>query len=224
VTSDRLDVGGHLGTARTTRGDAELWYTWVGDHAAEVDQLSRDLLSSPERTRVKRYRSREAAERYVVTRSLVRVVLARQLGGQPRDIEVSRTDSGKPVVTGGVHFNVSHSGDLILMAISGDCDVGVDVERRREIERVGQLTQRWLTAEERNEVDRLVASGLNESSAFLRIWTLKEARLKAIGIGISGAAMSLADMEAVPLDELLGRLGEHAGTSYVGAIAFASAR
>jgi len=224
VTADRIEVGGHLGTARTSRGKAELWYTWVGDHADDIDRLSRDTLSNAEQARVKRYRSREAAERYVITRSLVRVVLARRLGREARRIEVSRTDSGKPVVTGGVHFNVSHSGDLILMAMSDDCDVGVDVERRREIERVGQLTQRWLTAGERAEVERLAGTGLSPSDAFLRTWTLKEARLKAIGVGISGAAMSLAQMDTVPLDDLLASLGEHAGTSYVGAIAFASAR
>jgi 4'-phosphopantetheinyl transferase len=226
VTVALTDVGGRLGSARTARGEAELWFAWVGEHAGAVDRLSRDVLSTAEQTRLGRYRSRDAAERYVVTRSLVRMVLARRLGAEPRSVEVLRTDAGKPVIAGNVHFNVSHSADLVVMALSTDCDVGVDVERRREIDRVDQLRRRWLTEPEREEVDRLSSSGTSVSDAFLRIWTLKEARLKALGIGISGAALELRDIDVVSLDDALARLagGDQARANYVGAIAFAPAR
>ena len=169
------------------------------------------------------YRSRAAAERYVVTRSLVRIVLSAQLGIAPREIPVSRTDMGKPVVAEGVHFNVSHSGDLILLALCAERAVGVDVERKRDVGKVQSLTARWLTDGERGSFDRLRSLGATESEAFLRIWSLKEARLKALGVGISGVlGAEQRSVDAIPLDSLLDSLaGEHVGQGYVGAVAFA---
>jgi 4'-phosphopantetheinyl transferase len=216
-----LEVGRHLGKARTSRAEADLWFAWVGHHAGDVGRFSDAFLSSDERGRLRRFRSRDAAERYVVTRSLVRTVLARELRRSPRGIELGRTDAGKPVVTGGIHFNVSHSADLIVLAVSRTCDVGVDVERRRSVPRVEELSRRWLTNEERAEIGRLADSGRTASDAFLRVWTLKEARLKALGVGISGAAMTLDHLDAVSLDEALERLDGPGETAYVGAIAFA---
>jgi hypothetical protein len=163
------DVGNRLGRVTSPSGNesAEVWFAWVGDHTHDVDQFSRDYLSTDERARLGEYRSRDAAERYVVTRSLVRSVLGEQLNIRPRDIRVSRTDTGKPVVAEGVHFNLSHSGERA---------VGVDVERRRDVARVHALTRRWLTDPERRQFDHLRALGESDSDAFLRIWSLKEAQ------------------------------------------------
>jgi 4'-phosphopantetheinyl transferase len=216
------DVGGHLGLASSRRGNAEIWYAWVGDHAADIERFSRDLLSDEERAHLIGYRVRDAAERYVVTRSLVRAVLGEHLGMPPRSIEVSRTDAGKPVITHGLHFNVSHSGDLILMALSDERAVGVDIERKREVQRVDALLRRWLSAAERAEYASLHHRGASASEAFLRLWSLKEARLKALGVGISGASGARLDLvEAFALDELLQRLADQRpDPGYVGAIAF----
>ncbi|MEX2178099.1 MAG: 4'-phosphopantetheinyl transferase superfamily protein [Gemmatimonadaceae bacterium] len=204
---------------------AELWYARVGEHEAQLDLYSRDYLSEDEQRRQRRYRGRGAAERYVVTRSLVRGVLSERLGVPPREVPVNRTDTGKPVISGGVHFNVSHSGDLILLALSVERAIGVDVERRRDIARVEALVRRWLSETERTAVVRLGAMGASPSDAFLRVWSLKEARLKALGVGIagqSGADELLAGVEVSPLDDLLASIatdGDDQG--YVGAVAFA---
>lgn len=188
-----------------------------------VERFSRDYLSQEESARLPQYRSRAAAERYVVTRSLVRIVLGERLEIAPRDIPVSRTDMGKPVVAEGVHFNVSHSGDLILLALSDERAIGVDVERKREVAKVRALTERWLTESERRDCERLRALGATDSDAFLRTWALKEARLKALGVGIAGAlSVQQQSVDAIPLDSLLDSLsGEHRGEGYVGAVAFA---
>lgn len=217
------DVGCRLGVASSRRGSAEIWYAWVGDHVADIGRFSRDLLSEQEQAHLAVYHFREAAERYVVTRSLVRAVLGERLSISPRSIQVSRTDTGKPVITEGVQFNVSHSGDLILMALSDERAVGVDVERKREVQRVEALLQRWLSPDEQAAHASLHESGASASEAFLRLWSLKEARLKALGVGISGASGARLDIvEAFPLDNLLERLGAHGSDAgYVGAIAFA---
>lgn len=217
------EVGSHLGVASSRQGSAEIWYAWVGDHVRDIDRFSRDLLSDQEQEHLTGYRVRDAAERYVVTRSLVRAVLSERLAISPRDIRVSRTDTGKPVITEGLHFNVSHSGDLILMAVSEDRAIGVDIERKREVQRVDALLRRWLSEEEQSAYAALHDGGASASEAFLRLWSLKEARLKALGVGISGASGARLDIvEAFPLDNLLERLAaQRPEPEYVGAIAFA---
>lgn len=223
MTVRATDVGCHLGVASSRQGSAEIWYAWVGDHATDIERFSRDLLSEHEQAHLTGYRVREAAERYVVTRSLVRAVLGERLAMSPRSIGVSRTDTGKPVIAQGVHFNVSHSGDLILMAVSDERAVGVDIERKRDVQRVDALLRRWLSAEEQTEYASLHRGGASESEAFLRLWSLKEARLKALGVGISGASRARLDIvEAFALDDLLERLAaQRPDPGYVGAIAFA---
>jgi phosphopantetheinyl transferase len=80
---------------------------------------------------------------------------------------------------------------------------------------------RWLTPDERSQVSRIADSGLAVSEAFLRVWSLKEARLKALGVGIAGASGARLDqVDAVPLDEVLEPLSSNE-RGFVGAVAFA---
>lgn len=201
---------------------AEIWAAWVGDHLRDVDDFSHRYLSATECERLGSYRSRSAAERYVVTRSLVRTVLGAHTGVAPKELGVRLTPTGKPEAEG-VHFNVTHSGEIILLAVCEDRPVGVDVERRREVVRVQALIDRWLTIQERTELQSLRERGLGDSDAFLRVWSLKEARLKALGVGISGAGgAELTRVTAQGLDELLEPIVRDADESgYVGAVAFA---
>lgn len=213
-------VGDRLGVAKADAASAEVWCAWVREYAADVARLSADYLSPAERDRRASYRSSAAAARFVVTRALVRTVLAGRLGAVPREIPITLTDLGKPIVAGELHFNVSHSGDLVLLAVAEDRAVGIDVERQREVPRAQALIDRWLTEAERREVARRIAAGSLESDAFLRVWSLKEARLKALGVGIAGAPGTDAEsLPAVGLDELLAGLHDAAG--YIGAVAFA---
>ena len=217
----RDEVGAFIGTVGTAGCSAEIWAAWVGEHQARIDHYGATMLSRDEQARLARYRSRESAERYVVTRALVRAVLAGRLGVEPREIRIGHNPRGKPMLSHPLFFNVSHSADLILMAVTGDRAVGVDVERRRDVERVQALTERWLTPGERDDVNRITESGLTLSEAFLRVWSLKEARLKALGVGIAGAQEAQLDqVDAVPLDEVLEPFSA-GDRGFVGAVAFA---
>ena len=194
----------------------------MGEHARDVDEFSRRFLSETEAKRLVLYRSRAAAERFVVTRALVRTVLGAHTHVEPRELRVRLTATGKPEAEG-VHFNVTHSGEVVLLALSDRRPVGVDVERRRTVQRVNALIDRWLTGDERRELDVLRQRGLDDSDAFLRVWSLKEARLKALGVGIVGASgASLRNVVARDLDSLLEPIGrDRPDAGYVGAVAFA---
>jgi 4'-phosphopantetheinyl transferase len=216
-------IGVRLGEIAADGGTAEIWYAWVAANVGAIEDLTASVLSAGERERLGRYRDASAAARYVVTRALVRSVLADRMAMSAADVPISQTDFGKPVVAGAVHFNVSHSGDLVLMAISADRAVGIDVERRRTVDRVAALVARWLTSPEQASVAERMAAGADPSDAFLRVWSLKEARLKALGVGIGNApADGVDDVAAVPLDAMLARLhGGDAPEGYIGAVAFA---
>jgi 4'-phosphopantetheinyl transferase len=214
-----VTVGVHAGVVQADGAAADIWIAWVERQADAVADLTATVLSPAERARSAAYRNDDAAARYVITRSLVRSVLGERLSIAPADVDIRVTDLGKPVVSGALHFNVSHSGDLIALAVSADRAVGVDIERRREVKRAGALIARWLTEPERREVSLLHAGGVDESDAFLRIWSAKEARLKALGVGISGATSAdVSRLPTVALDDVLAKAGTR---GYFGAVAFA---
>ena len=215
-------IGERLGViASRGGGGAELWCARVGPHLGQLDRFSAEVLSGEERERLSRYRSRDAAERYVLTRALVRLVLSERLRLDPRNVVVTRTDTGKPIVSGGVNFNVSHSGDLILLAVSTERPIGVDVERRRDVPRVDALVARWLSPEEQHDVADRVHRGASPSESFLRVWSLKEARLKALGVGISGQSRAAAELRRIEVHSLDALFEPVNASDYVGAIAFA---
>lgn len=91
---------------------------------------------------------------------------------------------GKPSIAGGsrLRFNISHSGDRIALAISESFDMGIDVERRRDLDPL-QLADSFFA--EREISDLRVLSGASQLNRFFQYWTLKEAFIKAVGRGLS---------------------------------------
>lgn len=91
--------------------------------------------------------------------------------------EFKYSDNGKPYLKNGAHFNISHSGKYVIAAF-GDDEIGIDIEIIDEIDTYA-LSQYFHQDEK-----EYVSSSINEKEAFFRIWTRKEAYLKARGIGI----------------------------------------
>ena len=92
--------------------------------------------------------------------------------------------SGKPYIPGGsVNFNLSHSGSILVLAVSESLEVGIDLEQlenRRSNPDYMRLAERFFTEE---EAEYIASSGLSD---FIRIWTMKEACVKLKGTGIAG--------------------------------------
>jgi 4'-phosphopantetheinyl transferase len=143
-----------------------------------------DALSPDERARADRYAHRLAREQFVCARALLRQILSRYLDHPPNRIRIECSGTGKPLLPGRpLHFNVSHSGDLALIAITRRGEVGVDVERVRSLPSYLEMAARYFTPGETAALFSLPA-GLSEE-AFFHVWTRKEAFLKALGLGLS---------------------------------------
>jgi 4'-phosphopantetheinyl transferase len=140
-------------------------------------------LSPDEEKRANRFRFEHLKQNFIASRGLLRVILGCYLGRSPQSLQFSYTDKGKPGVVG-INFNLSHSQNLGLYAITKLPTVGVDLEYIRAIEDVDKLAQRFFTSSEYNLINSL--NQAEKHQTFFEIWTLKEAYLKATGEGLSG--------------------------------------
>lgn len=115
---------------------------------------------------------------------IVREWLARYLCTAVADVHVESGPNEKPRLRGGnLHFNVSHSGDAMLLAVSRHHEIGVDIEITQRSRRVVELAERWFDPIEAAALRALPE--LLRQRAFLNLWTCKEAALKADGSGIA---------------------------------------
>jgi 4'-phosphopantetheinyl transferase len=165
-----------LGTGDEGNGIAVA--TWSLCEPVEVVDSLFTLLSEDERKRVATFVRDEPRRRFIVTRGRLRERLGERLGVAPMMVVFNYGPNGKPEVEG-VHFNVAHTGDLALCAFA-DAPVGVDVERIRPMKDAQGLARRWFRAE---EVERIDAAH-DPLTEFFRTWTMKEAALKLIGVGV----------------------------------------
>ena len=166
--------------------NVRLWL--VTGPASEDERASLDLLLSPDEIeRRDRFKVEFARHDFVVSRGSLRRLLASELGRALEELQFGRGKHGKPFLKGAhtdLHFNVSHSGDLFLYALSDRPDLGVDVEFMKPDRELERIAERFFAP---GEVQRLLKDGRREDSSanFYRCWTRKEAYLKAKGLGIT---------------------------------------
>jgi 4'-phosphopantetheinyl transferase len=152
-----------------------------------IQQLTR-LLSADEYARSQRFRFQQHRDRFTVGRGVLRTLLGQYLDTPPDQLQFEYSSYGKPSllpVRNGktVQFNVTHSGDVALVAIALDRRVGVDLEQIRSMPEAKSLAQRFFAASESAHICTLPT--LEQQMMFFRYWTCKEAYLKAIGSGIA---------------------------------------
>jgi 4'-phosphopantetheinyl transferase len=177
------------------------------------------VLSADERARALVVPVVREQARFVAVRGLLRLILGRYLPAGADGLRFSYGEHGKPALAGesggGIHFNVSHAGEVALVAVTAGREVGVDVEELREVRRAERIAVRIFPAEAL-ERWRALPPGLREE-VFLRQWTRLEALAKLRGDGVWRTIIQRAHLEpgeACPVD-----LAPFAG--YVGAVAVA---
>jgi 4'-phosphopantetheinyl transferase len=166
-------------------GEVHVWRVDIGRSIAVATELS--TLSQDERARANHFRRPEDRTRSIVSRTALRDLLARYVGAAPATLRFTAGPHGKPMLVPGSTdsppgFNVAHSGRVILLAFSA-CDVGIDVEQLRNDVEMEELARRFFAPEEVAAVH--ATPGARRVETFFRIWTRKEAFLKAQGAGLS---------------------------------------
>lgn len=164
-------------------------HLWCVRHAEEDSAAHLALLSSEELARMARLQVPSMMQQFVVTRAALRTVLSSCFPGvDPTDWEFSRNPWGRPAIVnaeakGRVSFNIAHTEGLIVIALSGKGEVGVDVEKTSRTARALALADRYFSAAEAAALRSLPAA--QQHQRFLELWTLKEAYIKACGKGLA---------------------------------------
>ena len=165
----------------------EVWHAHV-DHAwHQPDRALRagEWLAPEERARFARFHFDVDRQMFLLGRVMARVLVGRALGCAPlawqwRQSSRGRPEIGYPPTT--VRFNLSHSAGLVVCAIAADRDVGVDVEHLQRRATDPAIVDRYCAPA---EAEAIAAPHDGWRDRFLTYWTLKEAYLKARGLGIS---------------------------------------
>jgi 4'-phosphopantetheinyl transferase len=160
----------------------DVYYGRVSSDPGVLSRLAL-LLDEEDRQRIARYRrEQDRAVRTAATAAL-RIVLAERMECSPGSLRFGCGSAGKPYVDGGPAFNISHSGDRVLIGVAAEGRLGVDIEVLRHLSDLSSLARSVFSPD---ELESLLISAEGERlRAFYRGWTRKEAFLKAVGIGLS---------------------------------------
>jgi 4'-phosphopantetheinyl transferase len=167
--------------------EVHVWRTALDPAASCVERL-RCNLSADELQRAVRFHFPRDRRRFTVARGVLRDILGRYLGVPPSELVFRYSTYGKPALVadvddGRVCFNVSHSHEMALLAITCGREVGVDIEfLGREI-RGEEIAERFFSPRERATLRALPQEVKHQ--AFFNCWTRKEAYIKAHGEGLS---------------------------------------
>lgn len=165
-----------------------------GDEAALAGAAA--LLSPDEAARADRFRLARDRRRFVAARAGLRRLLGAALGQAPERLALDLGPEGKPELAGHpLHFNLSHSGELAAIALCRDAAVGIDIEQIRPLDDLDGLIATACSGREAAALATLPPRRRQE--AFFRVWTRKEAYLKALGSGLA-VALDLFSVTALP--------------------------
>lgn len=157
-------------------------------------------LSPEEKERAGKFKFEKHRNRFIAGRGALRTILGQYMSAGPTVLRFVYSTNGKPTLAEefadtGMHFNLAHTEDLALIAVTRIGAVGVDVEGVRPVKNVEDLVARFFSARE-NEFFQKV-SDAEKPVAFFNLWTRKEALLKATGEGIT-RSLALVEVSFLP--------------------------
>ncbi|MDX1643918.1 MAG: 4'-phosphopantetheinyl transferase superfamily protein [Thermoanaerobaculia bacterium] len=187
MTSTRLGPGDfaipRAEAPRLEPGEVHVWAIDLDPPQQQAAAL-RPLLSTDERERADSFRFDRHRRRFIVTRAATRRLLGAYGERAPASVEITYGANGKPSVLDEpeLEFNLSHSEDKALVAVSRSGPVGVDIERLRPLDDADDIARRFFS---RREVKTYLAQPeALRPRAFFNGWTRKEAVVKALGEGL----------------------------------------
>ncbi len=147
------------------------------------------LLSAEEQARAQRFKLDIHRNRFIMSHGFKRSVLAKYLFIEPAHIQFQSGDKGKPSLVAAednqqdIKFNLSHTQDITLLAVSRGTELGIDIEYMDRKTEWAEICQRFYTEPEKQALFALAKE--NQKSAFYQLWTRKEAYMKVLGSGLS---------------------------------------
>lgn len=174
------------------------------DPATEAEAFAR--LDEYERSRTRRFTTPGPRRRFILCRAAVRSILCSNLGCHNEQLTIGSSYYEKPYAivqekSHPISFNVSHSGAHGLIALSSHGRLGVDIEECYTRRNIDLLVDTSFTPAER--ADMKSGDVVQRQRLFFRLWTIKEALIKAVGIGLS---IDMSSFE-VPLEMRRGAIG-----------------
>ncbi len=142
-------------------------------------------ITQREQLRAGRFRFPGDALHWTACRANLRMILGKLIQLPPKEVPLVLSKHGKPVLAppfDAIHFNLSHCSDLALVAVGSDGPIGIDLEK---VERAMDLLECESTFCHPLEIQQLPDVTSLRARQLLRIWTAKEAVLKALGTGMS---------------------------------------
>ena len=164
--------------------DVDVWRADLDAPGDTTVAWLESLLAPDEVDRTRRFFFARDRRRYVVGRGILRVVLGRYVGRAPAALTCAYGANGKPrLVTNEIHFNVAHSDALALFAVSRTGEVGIDVERIRDLPDCDDVAKSAFSPQELAKLQACPPERRQEE--FFHAWARQEAVLKALGTGLA---------------------------------------
>lgn len=179
------------GCGYTLSNSNDVWRICISSTIPHINDFWA-LLSADEQERAQRYYREKDKQRFIVSRGALRILLGKYLDIAPGQIIFEIGENKKPHVKGGtgLHYNVSHSGDRVLIAVSY-AEVGIDVEKPDFNLHYNDIMQISYSEAEIKYVDQ----SANPVQSFYTLWTRKEAILKATAKGIDDGLKFIPGIE-----------------------------
>lgn len=180
-------VEAFVATSVDLENESHVWLAWPDqiDDPATLDAF-RTLLSEAETARMARFRFDVHRKLYLVSHALVRTALSNYADLQPGEWSFIEEKFGRPEIapackTPALRFNLSHTEGLSAVVVTKNRDCGVDVEGVNRVKNLAGIAERVFT--EAEQADLFARSGDDQRGRFADYWTLKEAYMKARGLG-----------------------------------------
>lgn len=150
----------------------------------ELDSISGawSILDDNERRNARKFVVVEDQNRFILFKYIVRVILSEHLRVLPEEVKFSFNRNGKPrLVPQPLEFNISHTGETIIVVTSEGSPIGVDIEYNKDLRYAGNRFSSFFND---NEIAYIHKDKDLKTKRFYDLWTAKEAYLKMIGTGM----------------------------------------
>ena len=165
------------------KDEVHVWRASLKEWFSDEIERGLSILSSKEKARVGRFLQAKHRKHFITSHAILHAILTKYLPETP--LRFRYNEYGKPHLACNfpLQFNLSNSHSMVIYAVARDQKVGIDVEYMKRDIHIDGIAKRFFSPEESAALQKLPVE--ERLAGFYRLWTLKEAYIKAIGYGLS---------------------------------------